>query len=589
MATDRLNILITAKDKTKRAFGALKGSLAKIKSSVFSLKGALVGLGAAVVTRSIVKTTAEFEDLRDSLSSVAGGVEQGKDAFNFITDFAQRTQFDVQTLTRAFITLKATGIEPTEELLTTFTDTAAVTTDQLGTFEAMTRVLSRSTAGGLGLEELNQIADKGIPVWDIFTEKLGISRLEISALGQSAEGADKLTKVLIDGLNERFGGATQQKLDNLSTAMSNFGIAVDDAQDTFGQAGFSQALTEITNASSVWISQNKELFATLGELSGKGLVLFVKGIVKTIKAITDLTTGIYNLGKSLVDTFKEKIGIEVQPAINNFDASIVNVASSIEQFNKKTKKSVDNTKALRNATKSLSEMREDLMTKEEKAQKLFDDTYEKLQRNIAFQNLSEKEQADIVGRLTDQYAKAVEEVDELTEAEERARDIGKELGLTFTSAFEDAVVEGKKFRDILQGIYKDILRIILRKAITEPAGEAIGDFISGTLSGTLGGIFGSPKQFGGSVTGGRPHIVGESGPEVFVPSSSGSIVPNHQLGGGTNVVQNINVTTGVQQTVRAEIMNMLPMIKQASVDAVLEERGRGGKMAQAMGAITQST
>ena len=36
-------------------------------------------------------------------------------------------------------------------------------------------------------------------------------------------------------------------------------------------------------------------------------------------------------------------------------------------------------------------------------------------------------------------------------------------------------------------------------------------------------------------------------------------------------------------------MNMLPMIKQASVDAVLEERGRGGKMAQAMGAITKST
>lgn len=37
---------------------------------------------------------------------------------------------------------------------------------------------------------------------------------------------------------------------------------------------------------------------------------------------------------------------------------------------------------------------------------------------------------------------------------------------------------------------------------------------------------------GGSVTGGRPYIVGEAGPELFVPGASGAIVPNHALGGG---------------------------------------------------------
>ena len=180
--------------------------------------------------------------------------------------------------------------------------------------------------------------------------------------------------------------------------------------------------------------------------------------------------------------------------------------------------------------------------------------------------------------------KAFEEVDKLTEAEERARDIGKELGLTFTSAFEDAVVEGKKFRDILQGIYKDLLRIMLRKTITEP----VGTFLSDTLSAGVGALF-PGKQFGGSVAGGKPHIVGEAGPELFVPGSSGSVVPNHQLGGGGSIVQNINVTTGVQQTVRAEIIQLMPMIRKASVEAVLEERSRGGQMAQAMGAVSQNS
>jgi hypothetical protein len=236
------------------------------------------------------------------------------------------------------------------------------------------------------------------------------------------------------------------------------------------------------------------------------------------------------------------------------------------------------------AEEELLKIKENLMTKHEQAQAVFDETYEKLMRNAAFQKLSDTDQIEIVGRLTAEFEKATEEVDKLTEAEERARDIGQELGLTFTSAFEDAVVEGKKFREILQGIYKDILRIMLRKTITEP----VGKFLSTALSAGVGSLF-PGKQFGGSVAGGKPHIVGEAGPELFVPGSSGSIVPSHQLGGGANIVQNINVSTGVQQTVRAEIIQLMPMIRKASVEAVLEERSRGGQMAQAMGAVSQNS
>ena len=49
------------------------------------------------------------------------------------------------------------------------------------------------------------------------------------------------------------------------------------------------------------------------------------------------------------------------------------------------------------------------------------------------------------------------------------------------------------------------------------------------------------KAAGGPVMGGTPYIVGERGPELFVPGSSGSIVPNHAMGGGG--VQTINIYT----------------------------------------------
>jgi hypothetical protein len=68
---------------------------------------------------------------------------------------------------------------------------------------------------------------------------------------------------------------------------------------------------------------------------------------------------------------------------------------------------------------------------------------------------------------------------------------------------------------------------------------------------------------------------------MFIPSRSGSIVPNNKLGGGGTVVvnQNINVATGVQQTVRAEVLGLMPQIAEASKAAVLDARRRGGAFA----------
>lgn len=52
------------------------------------------------------------------------------------------------------------------------------------------------------------------------------------------------------------------------------------------------------------------------------------------------------------------------------------------------------------------------------------------------------------------------------------------------------------------------------------------------------------RAFGGPVAGGRPYMVGERGPELFVPTSSGTIIPNNRVGGG-GVVVNVTVNAGM--------------------------------------------
>ena len=130
---------------------------------------------------------------------------------------------------------------------------------------------------------------------------------------------------------------------------------------------------------------------------------------------------------------------------------------------------------------------------------------------------------------------------------EKTKSLADELGLSFTSAFEDAVVGGKKFSDILKGLERDIIGIITRQYVTKPLADGIGKFIGGGDGGSGGGlggllgnvfnsIFGGFKAAGGPVVAGTPYIVGERGPEMFVPRSAGTIVPN----GAGNVI-NINV------------------------------------------------
>ena len=148
-----------------------------------------------------------------------------------------------------------------------------------------------------------------------------------------------------------------------------------------------------------------------------------------------------------------------------------------------------------------------------------------------------------------------------------------EFGARLTSSFEEAILRGSKLRDIMQGLLQDIIKIAARKLITEPIGKAIAAGIEG--------MFGGGKALGGPVSGGSSYLVGERGPEIFTPAVSGNITPNNEIGGGVTVYQNINISTGVAQTVRAEVVGMMPRIMEATKAAVVDSKRRGGSFAKA--------
>lgn len=116
----------------------------------------------------------------------------------------------------------------------------------------------------------------------------------------------------------------------------------------------------------------------------------------------------------------------------------------------------------------------------------------------------------------------------IAENTKKTSDWGREMGLTFSSAFEDMIAKGAKFSDVLRGILQDMIKIAGRKLVTEPMGNAFGSL----LETGLGLLFGGGKAAGGPVAGGTTYLVGERGPELFTPGVGGNITPNHAMGGG---------------------------------------------------------
>jgi len=663
MASTNLIVQIIGQDKTGKAFKQVQGNAQRARQSVLNLKNALLALGTGVAVRSIIQTTARFQDLRTALTSVTGSAESGAEAFSFISRFATKTQFGVDDLTETFIKLKSAGITPTESLLTTFTDTAAVTTDQLGSLTAITDLFARSVSGGLGLEDLNRLADRGAPVFKILEEQLGLTRLQVSEFGKTAEGAEKIRKALVKGLNESFGGATAERVNNLSTQISNFGIAMTNAQDILGQ-GLAPAFGDITVRLTDFINNNEELIKSVGVNLGTALNdaidlfnLARQNIEETSLVIIALVSafnpvaGVILIALTAVNQFRngleKTLGVPLRLADvfkGTFEFIKATVRNSLANLIEGLKEFVNNAvrlinflpftdvalpfeiaeEQIDNSTKSLSDfILAQIETREqaEKLAKFFKQLENQLQNQTSLGGTGEEQSKQIElkfgkdikalqdkfrteeeiifdnqtkqlkvlvdflkqeGTITKEQLEIIKDLKVKIQEEtnqklkdleaERLKDIQKNFDKQLQLLKERKFAE-LELQNLTQEQVKDLTRAGGRELLEELSKRnkvafainkalAIKDAVVSTAQGItkalslgpfgipLAGIIGAlgaaqiatiasqqyqGRALGGKVQEGRNFLVGEQGPEMFVPNQSGTIVANKDLGRSTNV------------------------------------------------------
>ena len=129
------------------------------------------------------------------------------------------------------------------------------------------------------------------------------------------------------------------------------------------------------------------------------------------------------------------------------------------------------------------------------------------------------------------------------------------IGTVLRVAFE---VVGTAIAGVIKGVSNlinffdnviDKIKDFINLVKNNPLVQGLGDII--------GKVFGGGKAAGGPVNAGTTYLVGERGPELFTPSGSGSIIPNHKLGGGGGSV-NITVNGAIDpESTARQIITLL--------------------------------
>lgn len=125
-----------------------------------------------------------------------------------------------------------------------------------------------------------------------------------------------------------------------------------------------------------------------------------------------------------------------------------------------------------------------------------------------------------------------EQVKALENLESMYASIGQSISSGIVDALSAAVEGTKSLADVASQTLRQVANILLQFGVNTALGGIPG----------LESFFGGKRAAGGPVSGGTPYMVGERGPELFVPNTSGNIVPNNKLGGGgsTSVVVNVD-------------------------------------------------
>jgi len=185
-----------------------------------------------------------------------------------------------------------------------------------------------------------------------------------------------------------------------------------------------------------------------------------------------------------------------------------------------------------------------------------------------------EKQRDEQDNIIDGIRETEEATHDLNKAAEETLDAFEKMNTTIQNDIKDGIkglIKGTStLGDLLNNVADRFLDLALNQALFGNAGGR-------TVTGGLFKFFGFAD--GGRPPVGRPSVVGEKGPELFVPDRSGTIIPNNALGGSTNIVVNVDASGSSVEGDEQQSRELGRVISVAIQSELIKQKRPGGMLA----------
>ena len=595
MADSNFKIVISALDKTAKGFKSATRGIKAVAGSVLNLKTALAGATFTLLVRQSLLAT-------DSLAKTAAKIGTTTEALGALRYAADLTGVSTQTMDMAL-----------QRFTRRTAEAAAGTGEAKGAIKEL----------GINAQELNRMPlDKRMIVLADAFEKVESEsdRLRLAFKLFDSEGAALVNTLSqgSDGLKEMLGEAKVLGLTMSSTAAKG----VEDTVDSLTKlkslfkgvtdqtvAAFAPAIEMMVERFTGFLQRSIEAKGGIEAFARSLAIDLLDGVKSALIAFQSLADGFIKvyassvkLKNELANTFGRglKDAKEYKKDLDELDEKIEKTKNSSIMSVENQLKTTDRLMARRKEILKLYQQAQD--AEEAETVKPVDWVSGVIQQiDEAISSLKNFEETAVT--LPEAIVPALNDIELGFKSWQQTVKDGGEIVQSFTTnaldGMTDALTAGitgaANFADAIKSMAKSVVDSLIKMLVQKYIVDAAFGFITKSIAGfgqSTSNIAGhadfvgpmQPKALGGPVQGKSPYLVGERGPELFIPNSSGNIIPNNQMGGGAGVVvnQTINVTTGIQSTVRAEIAGLMPQIAQAAKGAVADARVRGGNFSRAM-------
>ena len=365
----------------------------------------LTALGALAV-----KSASDLETLETSFISLTGGAKQAANMMQQLNEFTAKTPFQIDAVAGAARQLVASGTEISEvnNQLQFLGDIAATSGSEINDIAAIFAKVNAK--GKVELENLNQLAERGIPIFTALSESTGLLPSELGAGAVSVEEFNKTLKSFADE-----GGFAEGAMARLSqTAAGKFSTALDNLK--LAGAELAKSLMPVLKDIIDFVTRMAQKFVALDD-DTKKLILAVGGFVAAIGPVLIIMPKVIAQTKLLAAALKGlnpaylAIGAGVAIATsawNSFMKKAENVEDTIKDLNKQIAQESIETKILFDRVKDVNLQEGNRQKALNKLQELYPDYLSNLDLNKSTLKDIEDAERNVITAISDRVKAQVQ-------------------------------------------------------------------------------------------------------------------------------------------------------------------------------------